>query len=476
MKLYSLLKNLNCRVLGSMNLEISGLYHCDTEVKENGLFFCLHGTKVNGVNYVYSAVKNGAVAIVSEQELPNLSRITQIIVKDAREFMSLLACRFYGNPASKLKIIGVTGTNGKTTITNMIKFVLDAKGKKCAVIGTNGIEFLGKKFNTGMTTPDPIDLQKYLAMMVHAKVEYVCMEVSAHAIHLNKIAGMRFESAVFTNLSEDHLDYFKTMENYFAAKTKFFSKKYTNYAVVCVDDEFGKRLNASINFSHETYAINAEADYTLKGFKQHGEVSSFKVSSGEKVSLKMAGRFNALNATASMLVLNHLGISKTDSAKILSEMEPVSGRFNVYGVQGKLAVIDYAHTPDGLEKVISACREIAYGKKVISVFGCGGNRETQKRQIMGEISSKNADFTIITSDNPRFESREKIAKDIESGIKSDNYKIVLDRSAAIKEAIELAETGDVILIAGKGAEDYIDENGTKIPYSDKAEIEKFRRD
>ena len=228
MKLFSLLKNIKCRIVGNPVVEIKGLYHNDTEVKDGGLFFCLRGTRVDGVNFVKSAIKNGAVAIVVESEISNLVGVCQVVVKDARETMSRLACKFFGNPASKLKIIGVTGTNGKTTITNMLKAVLDYAGHKTAVVGTNGVFFKGFKYETGMTTPDPIELQRYFAMMTKHKIEYVCMEVSAHAIDLKKLCGVEFVACVFTNLTEDHLDYFKNMDNYGAAKMSLFDKSFTD--------------------------------------------------------------------------------------------------------------------------------------------------------------------------------------------------------------------------------------------------------
>ena len=265
MKLFTLIKNLNCRVFGNSAVDISGLYHKDIEVKEGGLFFCLRGTKVDGYNFVYSAIKNGAVAIVTEQEIQKISGVTQIVVKNARETMSLIACKFYGNPANKLKLIGVTGTNGKTTITNMLASVIENAGKKVAIVGTNGIIIKGVKYETNMTTPDPIELQKYLAFMVKTHIEYVCIEVSAHAIDLHKIDGIKFEIVIFSNLTEDHLDYFKTMERYFLAKQALFSKKYANFAILNIDDNYSKRLIEGINIPYITYSNTNEADLFCNG-------------------------------------------------------------------------------------------------------------------------------------------------------------------------------------------------------------------
>ena len=475
MKLCMLIKNINCRIVGSSIVEIKGLYHKDTEVKEGGLFFCLRGTRVDGADFVKSAIKNGAVAIVTEQEIQNLTRVTQVIVKNARETMSLIACKFYGNPSEKLCMIGVTGTNGKTTTTNMMSFILEGLGRKTAIVGTNGIFIKGNKIDSGMTTPDPIDLQKHLALMVKNKVEYVCIEVSAHAAFLNKVDGMVFDIMVFTNLTEDHLDFFKTINNYFNAKAKLFTRKHTKYAILNVDDERVKRLVSSINLPFNTYAINTEADFQAKDILLTKCGQKFSVGN-IPFEISMAGKFNISNALAAVASIYCLGFGLDDISKILKTMPAVEGRFNCFEIDEKLIIIDYAHTPDGLRNILSICKDMVKDKKVISVFGCGGNRETQKRSIMGEISSKIADFTIITTDNPRFENRNEIAKQVENGVIGHNYLIELDRSCAIRRAINIAEKGDIVVVAGKGSEPYIEENGIKIPYSDIVEIEKIRRE
>lgn len=475
MKLCSLIKNLNARVFGNPAVEISGLYHKDTEVKENGLFFCLRGTRVDGNDFVYSAIRNGAVAIVTQQEIHGISGVTQVVVKNAREAMSLIACKFYGNPAEKLKLIGVTGTNGKTTITNMLASVLEKTSDRVAIIGTNGIFVKGIRYETNMTTPDPIELQKYLALMVKSHIKYVCIEVSAHAIDLHKIDGVKFEVVIFTNLTEDHLDYFKTMERYFVAKQALFSKKYAKFAVLNADDEYSKRLTKSINIPYVTYSNGSEADYFALGSKTENGRQILSINDYYKVSLPMLGKFNISNALAAVAALSVLEISKDLVIRGLEEMKQVDGRFNSYTLAGRTFIVDYAHTPDGLKNILIAARELAEKKRLISVFGCGGNRDSQKRPIMGEISDSLANFSIITSDNSRFEKPEDIIRDIVRGIKSDRYLVCLDRGSAIKKAFEISDEGDIIVIAGKGAEDYIEENGVKIPYSDYEEIEKIRR-
>ena len=474
MKLCSLLKNLNYRIKGNCAINISGLYHRDTEVKEGGLFFCLRGTQVDGNNFVYSAIKNGAVAIVSEQEIYGVSGITQVIVKNAREAMSLISARFFGAPAEKLKIIGVCGTNGKTTITNMLASVCEFALKKVAIIGTNGVFIKGVRYETNMTTPDPIDLQRYLAMMVKCKVEYVCMEVSAHAIDLHKIDGICFEVVIFSNFSEDHLDYFKTMDRYFSTKAKLFSKKYAKFAVLNQDDEKFKELIDGINLPYVAYSKINKSDYFAENIKTINFGQEFDVC-GNQIVLPLLGIFNISNALSAIAGLRCLGFSFEQISIGLKNMKPVVGRFNTFDVNGIIVIIDYAHTPDGLKNILLAARDIAKKNKLISIFGCGGNRDALKRPIMGQIADNLSDFVFVTTDNPRFEDAEKIAKDIIGGIKSKNYEIELSREIAIKKAIDLANKGDVVVLAGKGAEDYIETNGKKIPYSDYAEIEKIRR-
>lgn len=465
MKLCSLLKNVKCRVYGSVLVEINGLSHYDKDVKSGDLFFCLSGEKYKGNQFAFNAASSGAVAIVSENEVPGLKNATQIIVKNARKAMSLIACNFYDNPAKKLKIIGVTGTNGKTTTTFMVAGLIESLSKSCAVIGTSGVHFLGKKIETGMTTPDPICLQKIFSELVKNKIEYVCMEVSAHAIYLDKLEGVVFENIIFTNLTEDHLDFFNTMEKYYDAKRKIFTKKYTKNALINIDDGYGERLKESINVPSFTYSINKDSDFKSKdcGLRDYKQIISFN---NQKIISGFIGKFNIYNLTAALACLKILNFQIANLQNSVNSLKPVAGRFNQIVIKNKLFIIDYAHTPDGLENVLRLCRDLLNGKKLICVFGCGGNRETQKRSKMGEIASKYADLVIISSDNPRFESRSKIAEDIVSGIKSGNYKVILDRVEAIEYAFKIAGYGDVILIAGKGDENYIEENGVKMPYSD----------
>ena len=472
MKLYSIIKNIKCRNIGSTNLEISGLYHVDSQVKNNGLYFCIDGENFSGKNFVKNAVNNGAVAIVCEKEIEGLHCVTQIIVKNVRSAMSFMACNFYGNPAKKLKIIGVTGTNGKTTTTYMISSLINSAGKRCAIIGTNGVIYDNKNYQTEMTTPDPIVLQKIFKKMVKDKIEYVAMEVSAHAIYLDKLDGFKFELIIFTNLTEDHLDFFKTMNKYFEAKRKIFTGNHTARALINIDDEFGLKLYQSINLEKYTYSICKPSDYFAKDIKYKNYKQTFTFD-GKKFETNFLGTFNIYNLLATMGAVKILNLDDGNLVNNVKEIKQVPGRFNTIEKNGRLFIVDYAHTPDGLENVLLLCKGIVNDKKLICVFGCGGNRETQKRSKMGEISSKFADLSIITSDNPRFESRERIALDIQKGFLNNNYKIILDRAEAVGFAYKKSNFGDVILVAGKGAENYIDEMGVKTKYSDFDVIDKL---
>ena len=328
MKLYSLLKNIKCRVYGSMLVDISGLYHNDKEVKNGGLFFCLSGEKFNGHDFVKNAVNNGAVAIVTEEEFFGLKNITQVIVNNVRKTMSLIACNFYNNPTKKLKIIGVTGTNGKTTTSFMLAGLIESVGKKCAVIGTNGVHYLGKVIDTGMTTPDPINLQKIFSILVKNKIEYVCMEVSAHAIYLKKLEGIIFESMIFTNLTEDHLDFFKTMENYFEAKRGIFKKQYIRNAIINIDDFYGLQLQKSINVSNFTYAIENDAMFKACNLGFAGNKQEF-LFNNQKLQTNFIGKFNIYNLTAAIACLIILDLAQNINLQnSIDLLKPVAGRFN----------------------------------------------------------------------------------------------------------------------------------------------------
>lgn len=472
MNLRELLKNIDCEVYGDENIEIENLTHNSKVENINGLFFALNGNNVNGLDYVYEAIENGAKVVVSEEKIDE--NITNVVVKDARKAMSLIAKEFYFSPADKLFIVGVTGTNGKTTTTYMLKSIFEKAGKKVGVIGTNGIMINNKKYASDFTTPDPILLQKTLSEMVENGVDIVCMETSAHALELQKLWGIMTDIALFTNLSQDHLDYFKNMNNYFEAKRKYFTRDYARFGVVNIDDPYGKIIYETSEIPLISYSKVKESQSDIKAedikTKSSGQEFMVKSMKGDFIiNLNMLGSFNVSNALGAITAAIMAGVDIKDIQSALENLEKVDGRFNSYFINGARVIVDYAHTPDGLENILKSAREFTENR-LISVFGCGGNRDKGKRHIMGEISTSLADLTIITSDNPRFEDPIDIIEDVERGVVSGDYLLETDRITAIKKALNIAKQGDTIVISGKGAENYFDINGEKIPYKTDAGI------
>lgn len=481
MNLSSIIDGYSINVLGDAQIEVSGLYCNSKEVKKGGMFFVISGTKDSGYYYIDEAIQNGATVIVSRLPISPDYNITNVIVEDVRKAMSLYASNYYGKPSNSLFIVGVTGTNGKTSTTFMLKSVYEKAGLKVGVIGTNGI-FLGEERKDNfLTTPDPIILQKTLFEMQQEMVDVVCIEISAHALELQKIWGVMIDIALFTNLTQDHLDFFKSMEKYGEAKAKLFDKNQSKLAVINVDDEFGNSLVQNINIPVLTYSqkenINKsyrKADIIAYNKKHSLTNQEFEISSAygkQKICLNICGEFNISNALGVIGAALLSGIDLSIIKEGLESLEKIEGRFNVYDVGGTRVIIDYAHTPDGLCNILKSARKIT-DKKLICVFGCGGNRDSEKRSIMGNISSLLADYTIITNDNPRFENPESIAKEIENGMTGNSvYSIVLDRRKAINLAVSISCPGDTIVIAGKGIEPYIDIMGEKIDYQDQKVIQ-----
>ena len=459
-----------------LDFDIASLHHDSRTVCAGGLFFALHGTKTNGNKFIQQAIKNGAACIITERALVKCI-VPQVVVPNVRKTMSLIAKTFYGNAVDDLKIIAVVGTNGKTTITHMLKHIIESGGEQCGVIGTLGIWYGNKKVTGSMTTPDPIELHKVFAEMRDAGVKTVIMEASAHAISLHKLEGIVFEAAVFTNITRDHLDFFKTFEVYCQTKIDFFLNSETvKTAVINTDDEFGqtiinKRIGKSIGYSLKN--INVEL-FTRK--------SVFRVEE-HTITLNMPARFNVSNALGCIAVSRNIGISYSQIKKALINLPQISGRFNTYSVKDgrTVVIIDYAHTPDGLDKLIQSVREIAPNGRIITVFGCGGNRDKAKRIIMGEISGRLSNYTIITSDNPRYEKPITIMYQIEKGIKRATprherelkYTLIVDRTEAINFALYKAKPEDIVIIAGKGGETHMEIKGQKIEYNDENVIKKY---
>ncbi len=477
MKLEKIIANTEVlEIVGNKDIEVKDLSTDSNSVTAGSLFICLNGKDYDGHSFISQVERYGAVAVICEKRLE--TSLTQIIVRNSRKAMSIAAANFFGNPDRKMKLIGVTGTNGKTTTTHLITSILMRAGVKCGLIGTLGTFYADTYLEPSLTTPDPIVLHKTLADMYEKGVETVIMEISAHAVYLDKVSGLRFEIAVFTNLSHDHLDFFGTMENYKRAKLKFFRENECKYVVTNSDDATGREISGIIKQAL-SYGIDNPADVFAIKIKEKTYGTDFVLNLFDciyNIKLSLIGRFNVYNALAAATVSALYGIPTEKVAEGLEDLKGVSGRLESVYSGDYTVYIDYAHTPDGLEKTLTALRPVCCGR-LICVFGCGGNRDEKKRRVMGAISGKLADFTVITTDNPRFEDPMDIIWEIEKGVleKSRNYVIVQDRAEAIKYALSSAAKGDVVLVAGKGSEKYQDIFGIKHLYNDKDTIEEILR-
>ena len=474
MNLENLIKNLEAKVIGETNLDILDITYNSKKVKKGSLFVCLCGENSDGHDFAKDAERNGAAAILCEKQVQ--VNIPQIIVSSTRKALSKVFSCFYDNPQNKLKIIGLTGTNGKTTTSFLIKSILEESGKKVGLIGTQGA-FIGKQFfQTGLTTPDPQLLFKLLKQMVDFGVEYVVMEVSAHALALDKTEGIVFEVGVLTNLTQDHLDFFKTMENYKRAKFKLFEGNKIKSAVLNFDDEFGRKLAETITVPFLSYSLNNPSDVFAAKIGNKNGKNKFIVNILDNVfdvESNLIGEFNIYNSLAAASVAAMLGCSTKQIKNGLEKLLGVEGRLNRFNLSnGVVAFIDFAHTPDGIEQALNAIRELKF-KQIITVFGCSGNRDKDKRHKMGQIAEKLSDYVVLTTDNPRFENPELILDDIEIGMEKTAHTRFVSREQAIEFALTLAKKGDCVAILGKGAETYQDINAVHVPYSDFEVVKNF---
>ena len=463
---------------GDWERDIETLVWDSRERIRNGLFFCLTGGVKDGHEFAEEAIRNGAVVLVVERILK--VSVPQILVEDTREALALYASAFYGNPSENLKIIAITGTNGKTTTAHMLASILHSAGKKVGVIGTLGVRYLGNYLSSELTTPDPVFLHKILAKMWLDGVEYVVMEASAHALYYRKMAGIKFSACIFTNFTQDHLDFFKTMASYKEAKSRLFSSACCPISVINGDDETGRALgemreeNQAKNIYYGLYtpsdAFAIITDENLKGIR-----CIFNVNDAiARISLSFIGRHNVYNALASVTCAVALGISMEDCVQGINCLRGVDGRLERIGsINGADIFVDFAHTPDGLEKSLSSLKAHASGR-LICLFGCGGNRDKGKRPLMGAVAAKKCAFSVLTSDNPRYEDPLDIIADIEKGYRrySSKYVVVPDRTKALEYAIGYLREGDILLVAGKGGERYQEIMGIKYPLYDNDIIEK----
>lgn len=462
----------NLKVKGNLDTEIKGIAKSSNEVKEGYLFVAIKGFTVNGHNFIEDAIKNGATAVMVEEgcDLKSIKFKEDTIIimaKSTREGLAIVSSNFYNNPSTKFKLIGVTGTKGKTTTTYMIKEILEKAGQKVGLIGTIATYINGKKIkDSERTTPESLELQQLFAQMVEEGVETVVMEVSSQSLKLNRVAGCNFDIVIFTNFSEDHISpkEHPDMEDYFNSKLKLFEMCKTG--IVNTDDLHGAKIPRLFPESNiTTYGIDNFANVLAKDITITNSYVDFKVKikdRNERVKTGIPGRFSVYNSLAAICVAQKFGIDPEIVKQALLEVR-VPGRSEMVDNKLELPImIDYAHSPESLQNILYATKSYTRGR-VISVFGCGGDRDSSKRPIMGEISGKVADYTIITSDNPRTEKPEDIIKAIEEGISKTKgkYEVVVDRTEAIEKAIKMANKRDIIILAGKGHETYQEINNEK---------------
>lgn len=457
MKLRDIMENINLDIIqGSIDLEINKIQYDSRKVMQGDVFFCVDGYNVDGHNYIQAAINNGAVAIVCQKNIPMHLKCTVIRTEDSRKALAISAANYYKNPSRDMKIIGITGTNGKTTSAFMIKGILEQQGYKVGLVGTIANYIGDKKIHTERTTPESLELHELFKEMVESKVDYCVMEVSSHSLSLDRVYGIEFCESIFTNLTQDHLDFHKTFENYFCAKLKLF--QHSKNSIINIDDKYGEKAHSLITSSKLSFGLNNNTDIMASDIKMHSRGSKFTLGykgNSFEIELSIPGNYNIYNALGAIAVCLSQGIDPA-VIKIALQKVQVPGRCELVKDTHNLGfeiILDYAHTPDGLENILKTAREFTKGK-LICVFGCGGDRDKAKRPIMGKIGSELCDITVITSDNPRNEDPLEIINDIVKGIDKHNFEIIENRKMAIKRAMEIAIQGDVIVIAGKGHEDY----------------------
>ena len=473
MKLWELLTELPYveDTRGDMNTEIMAITSSSREKIDRGLFFCIVGARFDAHDYAWEAVENGCIALVVEHYVE--LNVPQIRVNNGRAAMARIADAFYGHPSRRMRMIGITGTKGKTTTTYLLKSICESAGLKCGIIGSTGTLVEDQHLDSKLTTPDPIDLQKTLRLMADEGVQVCCMEVSAHAIDMNRLDGMSFEVGCYTNLSQDHLDYFYTMDRYFETKKRFFTEGMAHNAAVNADDETSGKLLPDLKQPHITYGICVDADVFARDIEITEEGVRFTVQlhgmNEVRIHMHMTGMFNVYNALAATSCALIMGIAPDKIREGLEAVTRVPGRIEVLqtGTPYKV-ILDYSHSPDALENILKTVRQFTR-KRVIALFGCGGDRDKGKRPMMGEIGGRLADYCILTSDNPRTENPMVILAAIEKGIKPTGakYEVIENRREAIAHALRIAEEGDVIVLAGKGHETYQEIMGIKRPFDEK---------
>lgn len=460
---------------GNNNCEVNYITYDSRRVKSGSIFVAVSGFIENGHKYIKNAIANGAEVIVCEN-IPNelIDKSNFLVVENSRKSMGVISSILYGKPSEKFEVIGVTGTNGKTSTTNLLDAIFDYFGKETATIGTLGVLIDKEVIKTEHTTPESADIQYLMNKMNEKSVKICTMEVSSHALELDRVSNVNFDIGIFTNLTRDHLDFHITMENYYQAKKKLFYMTKSNN-IINIDDEYGKRLYNELkkdNINVNSYAIENDADIKASNLKTTIKGTTFDLSINgieKKVFVHTPGKFSVLNSIAAIGAAYSLGYDLDIIIEALSKCNGVTGRFEViHSNLDSTIVLDFAHTPDGLEKIMDTINEFATNRKIV-MFGAGGDRDISRRAPMGEIAGKNCDLIILTSDNPRFENPYDICEEIAIGVKkyTDNYKIIVEREEAIYYALKVAKKGDIIVLAGKSTEPYQDIGIEKVPYDEK---------
>ena len=457
-------------------MEINNIVFDSRKVEKGTVFIAQKGATVDGHLFINKAIELGAIAVICEDLLEDKKQgVTYVQVPCVNSALAIMAANFYNNPSKKIPLVGVTGTNGKTTITSLLYQLFKKAGYKVGLLSTVKIMVDEIEFKATHTTPDSLTINYYLDKMIEAGVDYCFMEVSSHGIHQKRTAGLTFFGGVFTNLSHDHLDYHETFSAYRDVKKSFFdSLPKSAFALTNIDDKNGHFMLQNTRAKKKTYALTTIADYKAKVLEKQFSGSLLKINETE-VWTKLIGQFNASNLVAIFAVAELLGIEKLEILTTISQLENVSGRFeSIISDDGITAIVDYAHTPDALKNVLETINDIRKGsEKLIAVVGCGGDRDKAKRPKMAHIASQLSDQSILTSDNPRTENPQTIIDEMEMGITSENYKktlSILDRRQAIKTACKFSERGDIILIAGKGHENYQEINGVRSHFNDLEEV------
>nr|WP_321226819.1 UDP-N-acetylmuramoyl-L-alanyl-D-glutamate--2,6-diaminopimelate ligase [uncultured Psychroserpens sp.] len=466
-------------VVGSTSVDINTMHFDSRQVVNGDVFIAIRGTKVDGHQFINAVIDQGAIAIVCETLPDNLvDGITYIEVESTNRALAYMASNFYGNPSENLRLVGVTGTNGKTTIATLLYQLFKNAGYKVGLLSTVKIMVDNTEYKATHTTPDSLTINKYLKLMNDAGVEFCFMEVSSHGIHQKRTEGLHFEGGIFTNLSHDHLDYHDTFAEYRDVKKSFFDNLPKGaFALVNIDDKNGLVMLQNTKAKTYTYALKTYADYKAQVLENEFSGLLLKLNDIE-LWTKLIGDFNAYNITAIYGVAELLGLEKVEILRLISELESVSGRFEYLISEEKItAIVDYAHTPDALKNVLETINSIrTNNEQLITVVGCGGDRDTSKRPKMGHIASALSTKVIFTSDNPRSEVPETIIEDIEKGVEPQNFKktmSIVDRKQAIKTACQLANPKDIILIAGKGHETYQEIKGKRFDFDDFKTVKEF---